>query len=71
MTTHATEQSSVVTDSSLTGQSADVEMAANATEPGLQRALVPANGSVANATHSGVDPGMLLQSRATGNERST
>ena len=36
MAGYATEQSSVVTGSSVTGQIADVEMAANATEPGLQ-----------------------------------
>ena len=59
----ATEQSSVVTDSSLTGQSTDVEMAANAAEPGLERSLLRPNGSVANAADSGVDPGMLLQPR--------
>ena len=45
------------------GQSADFAMEANATAPGLQRALVPANGSVANATDSGVNPGRLLQPR--------
>ena len=37
----ATEQSS--------GQSADVEMAANATEPGLERFLLPPNDSVATS----------------------
>lgn len=39
MAGYATEQSSVVTGSSVTGQIADVEMAANATEPGLERLL--------------------------------
>ena len=53
MAGYATEQSSVVTGSSVTGQIADVEMAANATEPGLERLLIRSNVSVANATDSG------------------
>ena len=69
MAGYATEQSSVVTDSSLTGQSADVEMAANATEPGLERFLVYQNRSVANATDSGVDLGMLLQVQSPPRQR--
>ena len=43
MAGYATEQSSVVTGSSVTGQIADVEMAANATEPGLERLLIRSN----------------------------
>ena len=69
MAGYATEQSSVVTGSSLTGQGADVEMAANATEPGLERFLFRPNGSVANATDSGVDLGMLLQVQSPPRQR--
>ena len=61
MAGYATEQSTVVPDSSLTGQSAGVEMAANATGPSLERFLFRPNRSMANATDSGVDLGMLLQ----------
>ena len=44
-------------------------MAANATEPGLERFLSRPNGSVANATDSGVDLGMLLQVQSPPRQR--